>query len=388
LEKQEYFSSLFEKYRKNQCSPAEVDELLEHFKSEELDQLFEATAREQANRQYPNDPILGQRLEAGLQKILSDEPARKPAPVRQLIFSRVAAVAIILLILAPISWILIQSRIKNPTTTQMASTVSMPEITPGAYKPVLTLSSGQQLTLDSAFNKTLASQGSAKITQTAANQIAYTQVAKPGSATNEYNTLTNPRGSYVTTLTLSDGTKVWLNAGSSITYPVAFDEHHREVKITGEAYFEVKHDAKRPFKVTTERQTIEDIGTSFNVNAYPDENETKTTLIEGSITINKKIIRPGEQTITTNTESKTTKADIESTMAWKNGQFILKGTDLTQLLKQISRWYDVDIEKNNKNANMKFRGSISRNVNLSTVIEALKYNGINCTLNKNKLTID
>jgi len=258
---------------------------------------------------------------------------------------------------------------------------------------VLTLSGGQQLTLDSATNKTLAIQGNTKILQTAYGQLSYYAATKP--VTLEYNTLTNPRGSLVTTITLSDGTKVWLNASSSLTYPVAFTGTERNVEITGEAYFEVTKNPNAPFTVKKHdgdtRVTV--LGTHFNVNMYDDEATEKITLLEGAVLVNasrhNQRLAPGEQAQVTENEIKLkANIDIESTMAWKNGQFLLKGTDLAMLLRQMARWYDVDIIYENNIPPKKFGGSIARTVNLSTVIEALKQNGVNCKLDGRKLTVE
>jgi transmembrane sensor len=318
-------------------------------------------------------------------------PVFPQARVRRLVISRFAAAAVILLIIAPAAYLFIQSRHnKNIIPVQTAVTVS--DITPGIHKPVLTLAGGQQIILDSAASQAIAKLSNTYITTATTGRLSYvsqtamtTDNKKPAE---EYNTLTNPRGAIVTSLTLSDGTRVWLNAGSSITYPVTFTGNERKVKLTGEAYFEVVHNAKRPFSVTTDRQQVEDIGTAFNVNAYSDEEETRTTLIEGSVSVNKTIIRPGEQLISTDVRMKTAKADLESTMAWKNGEFLLKGTDLNQLLRQVSRWYDVDIDNKNNHSNIKFGGSIARTVNLSTVIEALRLKGVKCSLEGKTLVVE
>ncbi len=318
--------------------------------------------------------------------------------VRRLVISRIAAAAIILLILAPAAYLFIQSR-HNKTVAPIQTVTAVSDITPGSHKPVLTLSNGLQIILDSTASQRISKLSNTNIKTATSVRLTYENVtataidyAKPEI---EYNTLTNPRGSMVASLTLSDGTKVWLNAGSSITYPVAFNASNRDVEITGEAYFEVTKNPHRPFTVKKKNSDtkVTVLGTHFNVNMYDDESESKITLLEGSVKVTSsaknQLLTPGEQAEVSESNIKLNKkVNIELVMAWKNGEFLLKGTDLAQLLRQVSRWYDVDIDNKNNNSNIKFGGSIARTVNLSTVIEALKQNGVNCSLNGKKLVVE
>ena len=372
-----------------------MDELLAFLKTEGFHDIFDAIARDSANKKYPTDPILGMRLEQRLRQILGEETAENaPAPVRKMFpIRRFAAAAIILLIC---SSIYIYSRIggeKAPSALPVPIAKTQKDIAPGVYKPVLTLSGGQKLVLDSSANTTIVMQGNTKVLQPSVNQLSYESTGPVAAL--QYNTLDNPRGSNVTTITLSDGTKVWLNAGSSITYPVAFNSTERNVEVSGEAYFEVTKNPNAPFTVKKKNADthITVLGTHFNVNLYDDEKENKITLLEGAVNVSTPMssrrLAPGEQALIQNSDIKLAKSvDIESVMAWKNGQFLLKGTDCAQLLRQVARWYDVDIHYQNNIPAKKFGGSISRNVNLSTVIEALKQNGINCTLNGKILNIE
>jgi ferric-dicitrate binding protein FerR (iron transport regulator) len=170
----------------------------------------------------------------------------------------------------------------------------------------------------------------------------------------DYNTLFNPRGSKVISLTLSDGTKVWLNSESSLKYPIAFNASTREVEITGEAYFEVKHNAKQPFKVHLPNGTVvEDIGTAFNVNAYTDESDIKTTLIEGSVIVRRESsnvkLKPGQQAVLNQVNQGITRievqtnVDMDEVLSWKNGTFSYTNTDLQTIMRQMARWYDVEV---------------------------------------------
>ncbi len=409
---------LLEQFQSRQASQEELDELFAMLSSEKL--TGEAAEQlEQLLRNTASDPVDKARWAPVLEKILHHEemsasleqtaplfsrqdpafsqrtPFFSPARIRRMILSRTAAAAVIFLAIVPATYLFIQSR-HNKTVAPIQTVTAVSDITPGIHKPVLTLSGGQQIVLDSTANKTLAAQVNTNISVASASVLAYKTVGNNSSISAiVYNTLTNPRGSNVTNLTLSDGTKVWLNAGSSITYPVAFNANNRDVEITGEAYFEVTKNPHRPFIVKKKNSDtkVTVLGTHFNVNMYDDEMENKITLLEGSVKVTSstknKLITPGEQARVSNGSITISKdVNIELVMAWKNGQFLLKGTDLAQLLRQVSRWYDVDIDNRKNYSNKRFGGSIARSVNLSTVIEALKQNGVNCSLNGKKLIVE
>ncbi len=390
----DHFRYLFEQFISKKASREELNELFELLKQPGM----EETSQEILDIYFAG-PVSGKELDRNywtgrLQEIINTAQGAPvesgKSPGRSILrtgYWWAAAAAILFAILGGYLYFS-DNKTKEPVNVAQ-------KITPADIKPpesnraTITLASGNKILLDSVGTGTLASQGMIQLIKKADGQIAYELTGqKTVSSAPALNTLYNPRGSRVISLTLSDGSQVWLNAESSITYPTAFAGNERKVVLTGEAYFEVVHNAKRPFRVKTNRQLIEDIGTAFNVNAYSDDEETKTTLIEGSVSVNKTIIKPGEQEISTEVRMKTAKADIESTMAWKNGQFILKGTDLAQLLRQVSRWYDVDIDNKNNHSTIKFGGSIARTVNLSTVMEALRIKGVNCRLEGKTLVVE
>ena len=272
---------------------------------------------------------------------------------------------------------------------------------PESNRAMITLSDGRRVYLDSAGNGTLASQSGTNVIKTADGQIIYDGMSPNLSKADLiYNTLTNPRGSKVIDMQLSDGSRIWLNAGSSVTYPVAFAGNERKVEISGEAYFEVAHDKSKPFKVTKGDLEVAVLGTHFNVNAYDDEANIKVTLLEGKVQVastnskypNSKFLLPGQQAILSQVEgNKSTiqliKPDLEHVMAWKNGLFILNATDMQSLMKQVARWYDVDIMYISKVPPRKFGGTISRSVNLSTLLQALNEQGVDVKLEGRKVTV-
>jgi len=181
---------------------------------------------------------------------------------------------------------------------------------------------------------------------------------------------------------LADGTKVWLNALSSIRFPTSFKGSERKVEITGEAYFEVAKNARMPFRVIGGSQTVEVLGTHFNINAYPDESAVATTLLEGSVKVamhdgQAKVLKPGEQALIfkENNSFRVKEVDAEDAVAWKNGYFQFNDDDLKTIMNQLSRWYNVEIVYQQANLDQKFGGTISRSKNLSQVLRILELTG-------------
>jgi ferric-dicitrate binding protein FerR (iron transport regulator) len=175
-------------------------------------------------------------------------------------------------------------------------------------------------------------------------------------------------------MTLSDGSKVWLNAGSSVRFPVAFTGNERKVSITGEAYFEVAHDARKPFivKDINRNAEVQVFGTHFNVNAYDDEPTINVTLLEGSVKVNNTMIKPGQQAQVGNGVKVASNVDFDEVMAWKNGRFQFEGAGIEEVMRQVARWYDVEVIYENKPLNQHFRGGISREVEASKLFKMLE----------------
>lgn len=269
------------------------------------------------------------------------------------------------------------------------------DIAPGHNQATLTLANGQKIILTKGLSGKLAQQGHTNIAVNA-NAIAYT-VTQTGERQITYNTMTTARGEQSPyPLVLADGTKVWLDAASSVTFPTAFNGKERKVTITGEAYFEVAHNAARPFKVEVRGQTIEDIGTAFNVNAYADEPVIKTTLVSGSVRIITKlssaVLKPNQVAITSADEKliKIKDVDIEEAMAWKNGYFLFDHESLQSIMRKISRWYDVDViyQPGQQFTGEGYLGSMTRYTNVSQVLSVLETAGhIKFTINGKQITV-
>ncbi len=260
----------------------------------------------------------------------------------------------------------------QPITVQVKKDIAAPKVS----NAILTLANGKTIVLDSALNGSLATQGNTRVEKLSDGRIVYT-----GKSTSEieYNTLTVPKGSKIASITLSDGSKVWLNSASSLTYPVAFIGTEREVTITGEAYFEVARNSDMPFTVKKGETSVTVLGTHFNVNAYEDETSTKITLLEGQVKVDRgnvsKLLKPGQQAQVSSGIKITDDVDIDEVMAWRNGEFQFgEAADITSVMRQIARWYDVDVEYKG-DITGHIGGTISRDKNVSQVLQMLQMTG-------------
>jgi ferric-dicitrate binding protein FerR (iron transport regulator) len=296
-----------------------------------------------------------------------------------------AAAAVLLLLIAGGAWFLLNRKPVVQDTVALTPAKQQPisnDVSPLSRKATLTLANGSVVVLDSAQHGILAMEGATSVTKRADGQIVYNMTDIDQSVL--YNTLTVPRGGNVVHITLSDGTKVWLNAASSLYYPVAFSGDERKVEITGEAYFEVAHNAAVPFKVSKGQMEVSVLGTHFNVNAYHEEEAIKVTLLEGRVKVVNRdtlignnesaILKPGQQAVVQSAGELTVSSDIdqEAIMAWKNGLFYFENTNIDIIVRQIERWYDVSIEYDNSLQHVAFNGQISRYSNASEVLEMLE----------------
>jgi transmembrane sensor len=254
------------------------------------------------------------------------------------------------------------------------------DIAPGSNKAVLTLADGTKISLTDVENGQLATQSGIVVTKNANGQLVYTvnnTVQGNLSADVSYNTISTPRGGQYQ-INLPDGTSVWLNSASSLRFPVNFSNlRERKVELIGEAYFEVKSNKSKPFRVASEGQTVEVLGTHFNVMAYPNEKNLETTLLEGKVSVKtggtEKSIVPGEQSQLRNGSIKVLKlADPESVVAWKNNLFQFDNMDIDKVLRQIERWYDVEVNYVGARPDVYFTGVIPKDVKVSRILMALE----------------
>ena len=298
--------------------------------------------------------------------------------------SRVAA-AIIMITLGAGAYLFLTRR--QPTAPAVAS--ASKEISAGYNKAILILGNGDSITLDSAHTGALTTQGNTTVINLTNGGLAYNPTNTDTKKENTvfYNRLSTPRGGQYQ-LTLPDGTKVWLNAASSIVYPTAFIGSDRTVEITGEAYFEVTHDKRHPFKVKAGGHVIEDLGTRFNVNVYADEPTQVSTLLEGAIRIEGHILHPGEAAVIPMPGIiAIVKADPEQAIAWKNGLFDFTDTDLKTVMRQLARWYNVDIKYEGNIPDRQFTGMIGRSLTLNQVLKGLTRELVHYRFEGNQLII-
>ncbi|MFN0293108.1 FecR family protein [Pedobacter helvus] len=328
-----------------------------------------------------------ERTEISLDELSKDELQSRKSLRTQLDFSEQqvqinkwwisgwARVAAVLLVVGAVSLLLWQSK-STISGEQNAKTV-----VPGGEKALLTLANGKVVSLsDVTVGTTVALQGHVRVEKTKEGSIVYHANTKATSYVAAKNTLTTPNGGHFKA-TLPDGTIAWLNAASSISYPLKFAADERRIKMTGEVYFEVAKltDGKRkriPFFVETDKQEIQVLGTHFNVNAYTNEDAVRTTLVEGSVKVRANdgqvaLLRPGQQTVLAK-NLKVQRADIEQQLAWKNGDFIFRGEKLEDVLRQISRWYDIEVECPKHLADVRFTGMVSRSQPISVIKEMIE----------------
>lgn len=273
------------------------------------------------------------------------------------------------------------------------------DVAPGSDKAILTLADGRKITLDDAGTGQLANESGIVVTKTAQGQLIYTVSGTAAAQElSGFNTITTPRGGQYQVV-LPDGTHVWLNAASSLQYPVAFSRQKREVRLSGEACFDVTEDKKRPFKILTthlgREHIAEVLGTVLNINAYDDEAAVKTTLISGAVRVRQneteatKILQPGQQAVWSETGWKLKEVDAEAAIAWKNGYFVFEEEELASIMRKIGRWYDIETEyKDRALPQMKFNGTVSRYEQVSKVMNVLELTqAAHFTLAGNKIVV-
>ena len=305
-----------------------------------------------------------------------------PAPVRRI--RRMAgwmkyAAALILLLAGWLFYYFLSDSQNEPGPALVKTQNGDSLLRGNSNKAVLTLGNGQQILLDSSGNGQLAQQNGALIFKPEEGQITYLKEDSllASAQHTEYNSVSTPRGAEYK-IVLPDGTEVWLNAASSITFPTAFTGQERNVSIQGEAYFEVTKNLSMPFKVNFNGATVEVLGTHFNINTYKDEPVARTTLLEGSIRFTKgnesHILKPGQQIVldkNLHTISITENVDEEQVIAWKNGTFDFRNQDIETVMNQVSRWYNMDIIYNGKKPSAKILGMMSRDTDLNTLLKSL-----------------
>ena len=377
---------LLAKYKEGTCTDAEkalVERWLFHFKDEDtglsgekIEQIV-AEIGSRLPRPVTEGPVAEERVSVW------------PMAGRRIsLRTRFAAAASIVLLLSVCTY---WGVYRKGSAARIALETQTQDIAPGGNKAVLTLSDGRKISVTDAAIGKLTGERDVEIAKTADGQLVYgsakdggTGSAKEGNSGADliYDTLTTPRGGQFQ-LRLADGSQVWLNAATAIRYPESFTGKERKIElIRGEVYLEVVHNDRMPFRVMTKGQLIEDVGTHFDIRAFEDELLTKTTLLEGGVMItkgnDKSILKPGQQAATAVGKSGIAIADVdtEGAIAWKNGYFLFDNESLENVMREISRWYDVDIEyPSGQKPAENYWGSITRFANISKVLSKLEITG-------------
>lgn len=375
---------LSEQYLDGTLLPEDWAELKGYLLNEDGKEVEEELMTALTQKQYgPADPAILNRI---MQQVVrsEDELSTRP-PVHRIRFLRkwrwAAASVVLVLGVAAYLWFS-----DSPESTQMpVAEVESGEIQPGKTGAILILADGSRVSLDSIRNGVIALQGGVK-----AKVLNGTLLYEGKGQEMLYNTMSTPKGRQFQ-VTLPDGTGVWLNAASSIRYPTAFTGAERKVEITGEVYFEVKKDI-RPFIVSADKRAeVTVLGTSFNVNSYSNESGIKTTLLEGAVQVSKGtqsvIIKPGEQADVQQKISVIKGVPLEKVMAWKAGLFNFENVSLGEAMRQLERWYDIEVVYEKGIPDIELDGEMSKDITLNGLMNVLKELGVRYKLEGRRLII-
>ena len=370
------FLKMVKNYLDGKATPEEIKFLEAHYESQDknpeiLDQYTEKQKED-----------LGSEMEGFLMNRLADSQTRVLPLWKKTWFNAVAASVLVLMTLGA-GFFLVNNRKQETALMPAAAPL---DFTPGEDKAILTLADGSSIILDSAANGHIADQGKVAISKSADGQLVYgyddKNMQEEQSA--QMNMVSTPAGGQYR-IVLPDGSKVWLNAKSSLRFPTFFAGSDRKVSISGECYFEIAKDRHKPFIIDVSgKQEILVTGTHFNVNSYKDEDEIKTTLLEGSVHV-RNLTKPGKLTLKPGDQSALAsdgnfhidQVDVDEVVAWKNGLFQFQETSLEMVMRQVSRWYNVEVTYETNMPKKTFSGKIHRNANASQMLEILKFAGVN-----------
>lgn len=404
----EHVRLLFEKYLRKECSAEEFEEMMtwlvamdEGEKNKLSAPLIELWDKAMAHQlpstaeQVDWDRVFHKVVNAGEQDG-SAIPIEYEQPNR-IGWKRVAVAVVIFGVIISASILLLNKKAPKEIVKLEKPVSHQPEeILPKGNQALLTLSNGSVIVLDSTKNGIITNQGNVKVIKLDSGQLVYSPATSNAADSREitYNTISTPRAAQYQ-IVLSDGTKVWLNAASSLRYPTSFSGQERKVELTGEGYFEVAKNKDKPFHVRVGAVEVEVTGTHFNIMAYEDEASIQTTLMEGSVKVScngqSDLLKPGKQASLNRASSQLTTgdADVQQAVAWKNGYFYFDRSDVKTIMRQVSRWYDLDIVYEASVPDMKFSGKIERNLPLSGISHLLesgqihfRIEGKNCIMMK------
>lgn len=387
---------LFECYVSHQCSEAEEKEFMALLVQSENEPIVKKLIEKVIQDTGSGIKMPDQSAVSILQNILQKDKA-KPVAFKNRkriinLWVRMAAAAVVILVISGVSYWILTKENKGKVIASAGPSEKSEAILPGGNHAILTMADGSTILLDSIQNGHI-HQGNAIINKQTGLLIYNGQLSSNSGTNVAYNTLTTPRGGQYQVV-LPDGSKVWLNASSSLYFPTAFIGKQRDVELTGEAYFEVAKNKEKPFHVKVNGMQIEVLGTHFDVNAYADEDDIKTTLLEGSVKIERGsisgLLKPGQQGVLEkkNNDLEIKKANMDEVIAWKNGLFQFDGADIKTIMREIGRWYDVDIIYAAKVPVRSFEGKISRDAQLSDVLKILELSNVKFDVEGKKIIVE
>jgi transmembrane sensor len=393
--------SLLQRYLAGSISPADFRRLWETLNKPANDADWLAAIDEAINRTthpgFSDANKAKQALQSIKAKILEEQ--QRPSRVYHMLSINkrwIRYAAAVIAVISSAILIKYNASKSEPAPANIAAVNTVHDVEPGGQKAILTLSDGSTIVLDNANNGQIAQQGQMQVIKLGNGEIQYRSLNKNRGREQAvaFNTMSTPRGGQYQ-LVLPDGSRVWLNSESSITYPVVFTHEERKVKITGEAYFEVTSNKKWPFRVecnttgepeegsATKRMMIEVLGTHFNVKAYADDGPAKTSLLEGAVKIESHVLKPGQAFM----NGRIVRTNVEQDVAWKNGIFNFNNQNLLQVMKQLARWYDLEVAYPDGIPQKEYGGEIGRNLKLNQVLKGLENSGVHFELNGKRVTV-
>ncbi|HEY0669659.1 MAG TPA: FecR domain-containing protein [Sphingobacteriaceae bacterium] len=374
---------IYKKFLQGNCSAEEIEFLYDHFNAEyeeELKQLilYELELKEDHLVASEREHQVLANVYSRVKRVTHPQNSETvlPKPLHKILFYRIAAAAILVICLS----IGIRLYFQQPVMPSDNIVKNNPggDVAPGGNKASLILDDGTRISLEDVSTGQIARESGIVITKSADGQLVYTVSDNSKNEQNvAFNTIETPNGGQYQVI-LPDGTRVWLNAASSLKYPTSFTGNERKVELNGEGYFEVAKNIDKPFRVSTLSQDVEVLGTHFNVNSYADEDDVKTTLLEGSIKVSSRstgksrILLPGQQSVFSGDELIIKDVFADDAIAWKDGYFQFNQADLKTVMKELARWYNVTIRYEGNIRSQRFGGAIQRNLHLSQALKILE----------------
>lgn len=399
---QQEISYLLQLYMENRLTPAETAQLQELLANpantpqlaDALQQLMEADEGEGQTTVPAMDAVLENILSVdrtGQPAVLASLDSRAGKTARFRFRWQWAAAVVLACTLAAAGWFILRKKTDTAAGSLARNNAhGKTNIVPGSDKAVLTLADGSVIALNDVQNGLISRQGAAQVMKTDSGRLAYYTGNHTGTPV--YNTISTPKGGQYQ-ITLPDATRVWLNAASSLRFPTAFTGNNRVVELTGEAYFEVAAAANQPFIVKAGAAQVQVLGTHFNINAYDDEESIQTTLLEGAVKMSldqqAAVLKPGQQGgYNKNSRALTTReVDTREAIAWKEGYYLFNRTSIPSAMRQIARWYDVEVAYEGAIPRDEIVGKIPRAANIAEVLHIMELIGVRFKIEGRKITV-